>query len=412
MSTVTATNQTAAAAPAGPLIKPHGWIQIALLAALFGALFWDFLFRAFGGVIRDGALEMRGYAWTNPNWSHALVVPLISLYFLHQHRRELREAAASPLVVSQRDARATWWVVLSVIGIGVVGGGLTAGRGAILSALPALETVFAMRLHFVLALLIGPILGYFGARAIMRPAAVAAGTTSLMRSSAGLVLLLMGIALYVLTLGPRAFNNDMFKGYGMIMALGGLVWFICGWPIARITLFPVAYLVFAVKVSPKLWTDIAFALQGIAAKASGVAISVLGVVIDLEAEVTGNTINLYRHGVALGEGLNVAEACSGLRMLMTFIALGVAVAYLARRPWWARLTIVMLTVPIAILVNIGRVTTMGMLYPFKPEWTKGETHIAIGMLMLIPALGLFSLVGWVLNKIVVTEPESQEGGRA
>jgi len=411
MSTVTATNDSGAvAADAGRLIKTHSWVQIGVLGVLFVALFWDILYRMIGVTWMDGELVARGYAWNNPNWSHAIVVPLISLYFLYQHREELKQAVAAPTLVPRRDAVGFWWIVLSVVLIGLFGFGLRAAREPIVNAAPALTHFFGMYLHYLAAVVLGPAIAYGLARLLMGLDPVARFTRTFMRSAAGMVLLLLGIALYFITLGPRAFNNDMFKGYGMIMALGGLVWFVSGWSVARLALFPVAYLVFAVKISDRLWEMIAFKLQGIAAAVSGIAINVFGLLINLNADVRGNTIELYHHGAKLSDGLNVEEACSGLRMLMTFIALGFAVAYLARRPWWARLTIVLLTVPIAILVNVGRVTTLGLLYPYKPEWTHGQPHILIGMLMLIPAFGLFSLAGWVLNRIFLPDPEAEKTG--
>ncbi|NBB82113.1 MAG: hypothetical protein GVY28_01780 [Alphaproteobacteria bacterium] len=412
MSTVTATNDSGAvAADAGRLIQTHGWVQIATLGVLFVALFWDILYRVVGVAWVDGELATRGYAWTNPNWSHALIVPLISLYFLHQHRAELKQAAATPTLVPRGDAIGLWSIVLSVAMIGVLGLGLRAAREPMVNAAPDLAGLYyGMYLHYLSALVLGAALGYGLGRMLMGLDPVARFTQAFMRSAGGVVLLLMGIALYFITLGPRAFNNDMFKGYGMIMALGGLVWYVSGWSVARLALFPVAYLVFAIKISDRLWETVAFKLQGIAAAVSGVAINVFGLLIDLEARVRGNTIELYHHGAQLSSGLNVEEACSGLRMLMTFIALGFAVAYLARRPWWARLAIVLLTVPIAILVNVGRVTALGLLYPYKPEWTQGQPHIFIGMLMLIPAFGLFTLIGWIMNQIFLPDPQAEHGG--
>lgn len=323
-----------AAEPAGPLIERHGWVRIGLVAALFVVLFNDFLYRAFGFSL-DGGFELRGYAWNDGNWSHALIVPLISLYFLYQHRDQL----------SRTPVRTGW-------------GGL----------IPLLLGVFAY------ALAIGP--------------------TAFAPDDAG----------HEAAMALRAFGNDTAKGYAMILALGGLVWLMAGWRVLRLTWFPIAFLVFAVKISDRIWEAIAFKLQGIAAVASGVAINVFGLPLDLWADVRGNTIDLFQHGQKVGEGLNVAEACSGLRMLMTFIALGVAVAYLAERPWWARVIMVLLTVPIAVLVNVGRVTVLGLLYPYNKELATGDFHLFVGMLMLLPALGLFMLVGWVLNQLFVPEP--------
>jgi len=324
MTTVTTMSKDtgALAAEDRPLIPPHGWAQIGILAALFVALFWDILYRAYGFTF-DGGLVGRGYAWTDGNWSHAFVVPLISLYFLYQHRDELKNVRK----------HASWL---------------------------------------------------------------------------GLALMIVGIALYALSMGPRAFNNVMFRGYSMIMTLGGLVWFMGGGGVARIAWFPVFYLVFAIKISDRVWEEIAFHLQGIAAKAATAAIGIFGIVNGLEAQLSGNTITLYHHLEHIGE-LNVAEACSGLRMLMTFIALGFAVAYLANRPWWIRLTLVSLTIPIAILINAGRVTVLGFIYPYNQEMATGEFHIFVGMLMLIPALLAFMFVGWALDWLFVPDADAKVG---
>lgn len=327
MSTVSMSNDgERVAAATGPLIRPMGWLQIGVLASLFVYLFWHVLFRAYGmGYDQDGVFVGRGYAWSDANWSHAFIVPLISLYFIYQHKDQL---AAAP--------RRIGWP--------------------------------------------------------------------------GLALLLVGIAGYFLGIYP--IRNDMAKGYSMILALAGLVWFLNGWAVAKLVWFPIAYLVFAVKVSDRLWEVIAFKLQTIAAQASGVALNIFGLAIDLEAEVVGNHIHVWHEGVKIGTGMNIAEACSGLRMLMTFIALGVAVAYLADRPWWVRLIMVLLTVPIAILVNVGRVTTLGMIYPFDQEASQGDFHVLIGMMMLIPAGLLFLLVGWVLNRVFISDDEGKAGAAA
>jgi len=319
MSTISVSQtRTAAEIDDGPLIQPHTWVQIAVLGGLFIALFSNMLYRAYGiSIGGEDVFALRGYAWTDGDWSHALVVPLISLYFLYQHREQLRRATVR-------------------------------------------------------------------------------------RSGYGLALMIAGIVFYVLGIHP--IRNDMVKGYSMIMALGGLVWFMGGWGVARVALFPVAYLVFAIKLSDMVWTRIAYQLQDIAAKCSAVAINLLGFPLGIEADLYGNSIDLWHAGQSI-PGLNVAEACSGLRMLMTFIALGVAVAYLAERPWWARLVLVLLTVPVAILVNVGRVTAMGLLAPYAPDAIKGDTHVLIGLLMLIPAGLLFLGIGWVLNQLVIVEED-------
>lgn len=346
MSTANVSSTTRAHAAANAAAKDdgarrHAAVRIGVVGLLFALLFNDFLYRAVGIDVLDG-FNLRGYAWNDGNWSHALIVPFISLYFLYQHRERLLSTPVR-----------TGWLGLGPLLIGI----------------------------FIYALAIGPTA--FSPGDADRQAAMAL----------------------------RAFGNDTVKGYAMVLALFGLVWLMAGWRILAIAWFPIAYLVFAVKISDRIWESIAFKLQGIAAVASGIAINLFGPIIDLAANVSGNTIHLTHHGEPLNPGLNVAEACSGLRMLMTFIALGVAVAYLAERPWWARLVMVLLTVPIAVFVNVIRVTALGFIYPYDKELATGDFHLFVGMLMLIPALGLFLLVGWVLNQILIPEPQTPSASR-
>lgn len=219
----------------------------------------------------------------------------------------------------------------------------------------------------------------------------------------GLPIMLMGMVSYAFWIYPG--RNDMFQGYSMIISLFGLVLFILGPRMMTVLWFPILYLGFGVKVSQKLWEIIALKLQTIASVSSTFLLNVLGLVLDIEATVRGNTIDIFHNGMRLNPPMNVAEACSGLRMLMAFLALGVAMAFLAPRAWWQRVVMVAMTLPIAVAVNVGRVTTLGILHVYAPEYAKGDFHIFVGMLMLIPAAGMFLLLGWVLDKLIIVDEE-------
>ncbi len=227
----------------------------------------------------------------------------------------------------------------------------------------------------------------------------------------GLPIMLVGMVSYAFFIYPG--QNDMFQGYSMIIALFGLVLFILGTRMMTVLWFPILYLGFGVKVSQKLWEMIALKLQNIASVSSTFLLNMIGLALDVEASVRGNTIELYHQGMKLHPPMNVAEACSGLRMLMAFLALGVAMAFLAPRSWWQRVVMVGMTLPIAVAVNVGRVTTLGFLHVYAPEYAKGDFHIFVGMLMLIPAAGLFLLLGWVLDKLIIAdEPDERGQGEA
>jgi exosortase/archaeosortase family protein len=145
-----------------------------------------------------------------------------------------------------------------------------------------------------------------------------------------------------------------------------------------------------------------------------VLLNILGSALDIEAERLGNTLQLYHAGAALQPPLNVAEACSGLRMLMAFAALGTAMAYLMRDlPRWVRFTLMASTVPIAVLANILRITGMGLAYPWYPGVTSGDLHGVLGLLMLVPAVGMFLLLEWLLPRLWIPEAKLAEpkGGK-
>jgi exosortase len=104
--------------------------------------------------------------------------------------------------------------------------------------------------------------------------------------------------------------------------------------------------------------------------------------------------------------LNVAEACSGMRLLMAFVALGVAMAYLHYRPLWQRLILVASTIPIAILCNMVRVSTTGFIYIFgNPKYAQGIYHDGLGMAMLPLAFCLYGVIAWFMSSLFVEEDE-------
>ncbi len=236
----------------------------------------------------------------------------------------------------------------------------------------------------------------------------------------GLPILFAGLFSYVWWIFPG--RNDMFRGYSMVISLFGMVLFLLGPAMMRVLWFPVLFMVFAVKVADALWERIANILQDIAAQGATFVLKLLTLGIDFNVEKDGNTIKLANAKLMqryeMGEipfypyAMNVAEACSGLRMLMAFIALGVAMAFLFERPWWQRLVMIGMSIPIAVGVNIGRVTAIGLLALHDPELSKGDFHTFVGMLMLIPAGLIFLLLGWVMDRIIVPPEATDAAGTA
>lgn len=289
------------------LLTRTGWVWAGLLTVAFIFLHWHLIRR------------MVSIGLNDQNWSHILVVPLISGYYIYSHRERL---LATPRRVC------LWGLPLMVLGV-------------------------------------------------------------------------LGFAL-----GVMPIRNDMAQGYSMILTLFGLLLLLLGPGMMRILWFPVAFMVFAIKVSDAIWERVAAKLQIVASEGSVVLLNVLSPLSEMDASLRGSTIHLTYpgdKGLPVQEAMNVAEACSGLRMLMAFLALGVALAFLFPRTWWQRLIMIALAAPIAVFVNVLRVTTLGLLHLIDPALAHGDFHIFIGMLMLIPAAGLLMLVGWCLDKMIIVE---------
>ena len=101
--------------------------------------------------------------------------------------------------------------------------------------------------------------------------------------------------------------------------------------------------------------------------------------------------------------LNIAEACSGMRMLMAFLALGVVMAYTGLQRAWQRVLLVVLAVPNAIFGNILRVVTLGLLSLLDTGFAAGDFHSFVGLVWLVPAFFIYLGLMWIIRKLVVDE---------
>ncbi|HOV77322.1 MAG TPA: exosortase/archaeosortase family protein, partial [Sedimentisphaerales bacterium] len=136
--------------------------------------------------------------------------------------------------------------------------------------------------------------------------------------------------------------------------------------------------------------------------------TLLNLIPNLDATASGVVIEVVYQGRRLDPALDVAEACSGMRLLMAFLALGVAMAYLHERPLWQRLVLLASTVPISICCNIVRVTLTGFLYVLVgQQYTQGIYHDMLGLAMLPLAFGLYGLLAWFMASLFI---EDDDGG--
>jgi exosortase len=144
-------------------------------------------------------------------------------------------------------------------------------------------------------------------------------------------------------------------------------------------------------------------MQKLSATIAGV---LLDLVPEMETTVTGVVIEVIYKGKHLEPALNVAEACSGMRLLMAFLALGVAMAYLHYRPLWQRLVLLASTIPIAIFCNFVRVTVTGFIFVLiHPRYTQGIYHDALGLAMLPLAFASYWFLAWFMSSLFVEETQ-------
>ncbi len=215
----------------------------------------------------------------------------------------------------------------------------------------------------------------------------------------GLVFLVFGILFYPLNIVH--FNYGYFNPLCMIAILGAVVLFLGGWALIRYTWLPIAFLIFAVPLPQRYYVAMTMPMRKIAAF---VATVLLNLVSGLEATASGVVIDVVYKGQRLEPALNVAEACSGMRLLMAFMALGVAMAYLHYRPIWQRIVLLVSTVPIAIFCNMVRVTTTGFIYVlWEPKYAQGVYHDLLGLAMLPLAFCLYNALSWFMESLFVEE---------
>jgi exosortase len=184
-------------------------------------------------------------------------------------------------------------------------------------------------------------------------------------------------AALLLRLGGTYFYFVWLEEISLLPCLAGIFLMVGGWRAWRWGWAGIAFLFFMIPLPYRLAIALTGPLQFIATAASTFALQTLG----LPALADGNVIRLNDREI------NIVEACSGLRMLVIFFALSTAVALMIRRPLWQKIVIVASALPIALVVNVLRITATGVLFEtVGSEWAKAVFHDLAGWLMMPVAL--------------------------
>ena len=202
-------------------------------------------------------------------------------------------------------------------------------------------------------------------------------------------ILLILFALFVLFVGVAA-QEYYSKRSSFVFLLAGIVLFQFGWQWLISLALPIGFLFFMIPLPYIIYDAMAFPLKLFVAKFSVLSLKLLGVVVLRE----GNII-MFPNTV-----LEVADACSGLRSLMSLLALGVALAVLTQKRKIAMVLLVVLTVPIAVLTNMIRVIVTGYLAQYYgAAAAEGFFHEFAGMGVFLLAMVLLFMTSGVLRKV-------------
>jgi exosortase len=279
--------------------------------------------------------------WTDENYSHGLLIPLVNGYIVWSQRERFARAAQRP---------STIW-----------------GMGAVLLALVALW----------------------------------AGTA--------------GAELYM-------------QRFSLVLILAGTVLYFWGFSLLRLLIVPIFLLLLAIPIPAIIFNKIAFPLQLFASRCAVAAMNLF----DIPVLRQGNVIELMPLGASETKKLEVVEACSGIRSLMTLVTLAVVFAYFthprdgnpqngsttqsrAARIWlrlknygfWRSSLLVLSAVPIAIFTNALRVSGTGVLaHYYGTQVADGFFHSFSGWVIYVVAFVMLFGVGLILDRAKPGSPNS------
>ena len=209
---------------------------------------------------------------------------------------------------------------------------------------------------------------------------------SLAPSNIGLIIVFGSLGVLLAgVLGAELFLTRV----SLIGLTAGSIVFLLGWQALRVLAFPVALLLLMIPIPALIFNQIAFPLQLLASQVGETTLRTLGVPVLRE----GNVI------VLANTSLEVAEACSGIRSLISLLTLGIVYGYFSDPRGGVRTTIALSTIPIAIASNGVRVAGTGIAAHFiGPEAAEGFFHTFSGWLMFIVAfLMLFAVVRLIIR---------------
>jgi exosortase len=219
--------------------------------------------------------------------------------------------------------------------------------------------------------------------------------TPIRQSWAGVWLLLA--AIFVLFMG--VYGAELFLSrLSLVMLLAGIVWTMCGRAMLRELRFAILVLLLAIPIPAVIFNQITFPLQLLASRMASALLPLFGVPVLRD----GNIIQLP------SMQLEVAEACSGIRSLMSLFAVAIFYGYFLERNTWRRVMLALASIPIAVFANAARIVGTGLCVQYwNPDKAVGFFHEFSGWLMFIISLCCLYLVHSLMSLKIPSSRKTQ-----
>lgn len=192
---------------------------------------------------------------------------------------------------------------------------------------------------------------------------------------------------------------DGLDQWSMLLWLFGIVWFFYGTRVFLWALPSLSFLVFMFPLPFRFESMLRGQLQLYAAQFGAFLLQLMGE----PAIPIKSTIRLST------EELSVEAACSGIRFLISILAIAFATILLMRRPWWQNIIIVLIAIPLALFVNAARIAMTGILILHFPGFLESITPAGqqpgamadgiAGIVMIFVAIGIFFAFLYYLSKV-------------
>jgi exosortase A len=203
----------------------------------------------------------------------------------------------------------------------------------------------------------------------------------------GLVIMAAAVVELVFgTLGAELFLSRT----SLVVLLAGMVVYLLGWKWLQALAFPWAFLFLMIPLPSIIFNQIAFPLQLLASRLATALLALLGVPVLRE----GNVIQLANMT------LEVVEACSGIRSLVSLLTLALIYGCLVNAGWVRRALLAVAAAPIAVAANAFRITGTGLLGEYwDPDKAQGFFHAFSGWIIFVLSLGLLVLCDHLFKRV-------------